>query len=105
MQYRNKKKKKKQKQKRKTVKVRPAPVPFEHLRHAVHRLTNHMQAIIGFMEIQKYDKALVAVREAINELRQLAKVLAGGLIIPIEAVVVVPEKPALAIMPPPKPKQ
>lgn len=69
---------------------------MEHLKSKVHILTNHMQAVMGYLELEQYAKALNEVKSAIKELRELAKMIAGvkpsdaALNLPKKSVVVVP---------------
>lgn len=71
---------------------------MEHLKSKVHVLTNHMQAVMGYLELEEYGKALTEVRRAIKELRALAKMISGFKPFVPDAVVTVP-KDAVVVIP------
>ncbi len=64
------------------------------LKESVHRMTSHLQLINGYLEMEDYPKALARTKDAIRELRGLAKSLAGlpnlGMTVPKDGAVVVP---------------
>lgn len=67
---------------------------LEHIKSSVHRMTNHLQLVLSFLEMEQYHKALAAVKTAIKELQGLAKQLTGFVVaqdVPDDKVVVVPE--------------
>lgn len=39
----------------------------QNLKDAVHRLSNHLQSTLGFLELEKYDQATEALNTAILE--------------------------------------
>jgi hypothetical protein len=47
------------------------------LKQSVHRLTNKLQAILGFLELEQYEKALKAAKETIAELHRMVAAIAG----------------------------
>lgn len=64
---------------------------MERIKAKVHIITNHLQGIIGYLELEQYDKAIKTVREAISEFKVLGKMIAGYMAeIPVDSVVVVP---------------
>lgn len=66
---------------------------MEHLKQAIHRLTNHLQEVLSYMELEQYPKALQATKVAIRELRNVATALAAIVVtskMPANSVVVVP---------------
>jgi hypothetical protein len=64
------------------------------VKQSVHRMTNHLQLISGYLEMENYTKALVKAREAVKELHKLAESLTGlaneVMTVPEEGAVVVP---------------
>jgi hypothetical protein len=60
----------------------------------VHRMTNHLQLISGYLEMANYTKALGKTRETIREMHALAKVISElanvGMTVPEDGAVVVP---------------
>lgn len=69
-------------------------MPLEDVKQSVHRMTNHLQIVLGYLEMEQYAKALAAVKSTIKELQGLAKQLTGFVVaqdIPPDKVVVVPE--------------
>jgi hypothetical protein len=64
------------------------------VKHSVHRMTNHLQLISGYLEMEDYTKALAKTRETIKELHTLAESLTGlanvAMTVPKEGAVVVP---------------
>lgn len=64
------------------------------VKESVHRMTNHLQLISGYLEMEDYTKALRKTRETIKELHGLATSLTGlvdvGVTVPKDGVVVVP---------------
>jgi hypothetical protein len=64
------------------------------VKESVHRMTNHLQLISGYLEMEEYTKALVRTRETIKELHALATSLTGltnvGMTVPKDGAVVVP---------------
>lgn len=63
------------------------------LKQQVHRITNLLQEVLGYLEIQEYIKALSAVKRTIRELRGLATQVSGlcdSQPLPEGSVVVVP---------------
>lgn len=50
---------------------------MEDVKKTVHRLTDRLQAILGYLELSQYHKALSVTKETITELRLLAKQLTG----------------------------
>jgi sensor histidine kinase regulating citrate/malate metabolism len=61
------------------------------LRAKIHILTNQMQTILGYLELEEYTKALKATKDAIRELRSIATVLSGHLISVRSEAVIVPD--------------
>jgi len=61
---------------------------------SVHRMTNHLQLISGYLELEDYPKALWKTRKTIKELHGLATSLTGlasvGMTVPEDGAVVVP---------------
>ena len=45
------------------------------LKDSVYRIENHLQCVLGHMDIEQYDKALVSLHETILETSNLAKEL------------------------------
>jgi hypothetical protein len=64
------------------------------VKQSVHRMTNHLQLISGYLEMEDYTRALVKTRETIKELHALATSLTGlanvGMTVPKDGAVVVP---------------
>jgi hypothetical protein len=64
------------------------------VKDSVHRMTSHLQLISGYLEMEDYPNALRGTKDAIKELRGLAKSLAGlsnlGMTVPKDGAVVVP---------------
>jgi hypothetical protein len=64
------------------------------VKESVHRITSHLQLISGHLEMEEYPNALGRTKDAIKELRALAKSLAGlanlGMTVPKDGAVVVP---------------
>ena len=64
------------------------------VKESVHRITSHLQLISGYLEMEDYPNALGRTKDAIKELRGLAKSLAGlpnlGMTVPKDGAVVVP---------------
>jgi hypothetical protein len=64
------------------------------VKESIHRMTNHLQLISGYLEMEDYTQALSKTRETIKELRGLAKSLTGlanlGMTVPKDGAVVVP---------------
>jgi hypothetical protein len=60
----------------------------------VHRITNHLQLISGYLEMANYAKALGKTRETIKEMHALATTLTGltnvGMTVPQDGADVVP---------------
>jgi hypothetical protein len=65
---------------------------IEALRSKVHILTNQMQAILGYLELEEYQKALTATKLAIRELRGIATVLTGHMLSVRSEAVIVPDR-------------
>ena len=65
---------------------------MENLKQQVHRITNYLQEVLGYLEMSEYNKALNAVKKSIKELHGLAKQVSGLAIgtMPKGGVVVVP---------------
>lgn len=64
---------------------------MERVKAKVHAITNQLQGIIGYLELEQYGKALTCVKDAIKEFKVLAKMLEGHMVdIPKDSVVVVP---------------
>jgi sensor histidine kinase regulating citrate/malate metabolism len=47
------------------------------VKQSVHRMTNHLQLISGYLELEDYTKALRKTKETIKELHGLATSLTG----------------------------
>ena len=64
------------------------------VKESVHRMTNQLQLISGYLEMEVYPKALGKTRETIKELHLLATSLTGladvGMTVPKGGAVVVP---------------
>ena len=64
------------------------------VKESVHRMTNQLQLISGYLELEVYPKALGKTRETIKELHLLATSLTGladvGMTVPKGGAVVVP---------------
>jgi hypothetical protein len=64
------------------------------VKESVHRMTNHLQLISGYLEMEDYTKALRKTRETIKELHGLAMSLTGlvnvRMTVPNDGAVVVP---------------
>ena len=64
------------------------------VKESVHRMTNQLQLISGFLEMEVYPKALGKTRETVEELLTLATSLTGlahvGMTVPKDGAVVVP---------------
>jgi hypothetical protein len=64
------------------------------VKESVHRMTNHLQLISAYLEMEDYSKALRKTRETIKELHALATSLTGlvdvGVTVPKDGAVVVP---------------
>jgi hypothetical protein len=66
---------------------------MESLKNGVHRITDHLQLVLGYLELEQYPKALAQVRAAIVDLRKLAVDVSGLIVarqMPNKSVVVVP---------------
>lgn len=77
----------------------------EQIKATVHRLTNHLQTVLGYLELEQYAKALAAVKTTIKELQGLAKQLSGFVVthdVPPDKVVVVPESATIVRVDPGK---
>lgn len=53
---------------------------LETMKTSVHRLTDHLQCVMGYLETENYKKALECTKNAIKELRGLATLLSGTII-------------------------
>ena len=64
------------------------------VKESVHRMTNHLQLISAYLEMEDYAKALGKTKETIKELRALATSLTGltnvAMTVPKDGAVVVP---------------
>jgi hypothetical protein len=64
------------------------------VKQLVHRMTNHLQLISGYLELKDYMKALGKTRETIKEMHALAMALTGladkMMTVPKDGAVVVP---------------
>src|ERR1700733_3288106 len=64
------------------------------VKHSVHRMTDHLQLISGYLELQDYTRALRKTKEAIEEMHALETSLTGlarmGMTVPQDGAVVVP---------------
>jgi hypothetical protein len=64
------------------------------VKESVHRMTNDLQLISGYLEMEDYTKALAKTRETVKELHSLAENLTRmtnvGMTVPKEGAVVVP---------------
>jgi len=64
------------------------------VKESVRRMTNQLQLISGYLEIEEYSKALTKTRETVKELHTLAENLTRmanvGMTVPKEGAVVVP---------------
>ena len=64
------------------------------VKESVHRMTNQLQLISGYLEMEVYPKALGKKRETMKELHTLATSLTGladvGMAVPKDGAVVVP---------------
>jgi hypothetical protein len=64
------------------------------VKESVHRMTNQLQLISGYLEMEVYPKALGKTRETMKELHTLATSLTGpahvGMTVPNDGAVVVP---------------
>ena len=64
------------------------------VKESVHRMTNQLQLISGYLEMEVYPKALGKTRETMKELHTLATSLTGlahvGMTVPDDGAVVVP---------------
>jgi hypothetical protein len=69
-------------------------VMLNSVKQLVHRMTNHLQLISGYLELEDYIKALGKTRETIKEMHALATSLTGlaeeGMTVPKDGAVVVP---------------
>jgi hypothetical protein len=58
------------------------------VKESVHRMTNHLQLISVYLEIEDYTRALAKTRESVKELHKLAESLtglaSGGMTVPEE---------------------
>jgi hypothetical protein len=66
----------------------------EGIKQAVHRMTNYLQEVLGYLELEQYAKALTALKRTIGEMQLLAKTLTGFVVpdrVPPDMVVVAPE--------------
>jgi hypothetical protein len=69
---------------------------IETLKSRVHTLSNQLQGIMGYLELERYGMALTCARDAISTLRELSKMLTGmgakpePLLVHKDSVVVVP---------------
>lgn len=69
------------------------------LKLQVHSLTNKLQAIMGYLELEQYHKALAATRDAVREIQHLAKMLTGYIAVSAtDTVIVAP--PAVPVVSP-----
>jgi len=64
------------------------------VKESVHRITNHLQRISGYLEMEDYTRALWQTRETIKEIHGMATSLTGlanvGMTVPKDGAVVVP---------------
>jgi hypothetical protein len=64
------------------------------VKQSVHRMTNHLQLISSYLELENYPKALRKTQETIKEMHALATSLTGlaggGMTVPTDGAVVVP---------------
>jgi hypothetical protein len=64
------------------------------VKETVHRMTNHLQLISGYLEMEDYTKALWQTRETIKEIHAMTTSLTGlanvGMTVPKDGAVVVP---------------
>jgi hypothetical protein len=64
------------------------------VKQSVHRMTNHLQLISSYLEMEDYAKALRKTKETIKELHGLATSLTGladgGMTVPEDGAIVVP---------------
>ena len=64
------------------------------VKESVRRMTNQLQLISGYLELEDYSRALVKTRETMNELHALAESLTGlasaRMTVPKDGAVVVP---------------
>jgi|SRR5580700_1651757 hypothetical protein len=64
------------------------------VKNSVHRMTNHLQLISGYLEMENYTRALEKTKETIKEMHALAVSLTGlanvGMTVPEDGAVVVP---------------
>jgi hypothetical protein len=64
------------------------------VKESVHKMTNHLQLISGYLEMQDYARALGKTKETIKELHALATSLTGlangGMTVPEDGAIVVP---------------
>ena len=70
----------------------------QHIKEAIHRLSNQLQLVLSHIEAEQYPEALQATKLAVREIRQLAKNLTGlcndpllGQKVPLGGAVVVPK--------------
>lgn len=59
-------------------------IVLDELKQRVHQLANHMQSILGYIELNEFEKARHMVVEAVKELRQLSLSLGGTVVVPIK---------------------
>lgn len=64
-------------------KVKPI-VTLDELKARIHHHTNCIQTVLGYMELEQYERAYKQIRTCIQEMRELAKLVAK-----LHAVVVV----------------
>jgi hypothetical protein len=64
------------------------------VKESVRKMTNHLQLISGYLEMEDYTKALAKTRETVQELHKLAQSLTGlaneAMTVPNQGAVVVP---------------
>jgi hypothetical protein len=64
------------------------------VKQSVHRMTNHLQLISGYLELEDYTKALRKTKETIKDMHALATSLTGlaggGMTVPEDGAVMVP---------------
>jgi len=69
-------------------------VMLKAVKQLVHRMTNHLQLISGYLELEDHIKAMGKTRETIKEMHAVATSLTGladgGMTVPKDGAVVVP---------------
>lgn len=65
---------------------------MQDMKLAVHQLTNHLQSVLGYIELERYKEALGELKKALTELKGLTAMISGMVVhrMPKDSVVVIP---------------